>query len=69
MGLKDDLTNFCHEVFNNEWDVTEGRVVPDESKLTLKNTAVTVEAAVLYSDLSGSTAMVDGWKNWFAAEI
>jgi len=70
MGLKDDLTNFCHDVFNGKWDVTAGRVVPDESsKLTLKNTAITIDGAVLYSDLSGSTAMVDGWKNWFAADI
>jgi len=69
MGLKDDLTDFCHDVFNSKWDMTEGRVVPDENKLTLKNTAITIEGAVLYSDLSGSTAMVDGWKNWFAADI
>jgi class 3 adenylate cyclase len=70
MGLKDELTTFCHDVFHSKWETTEGRKVPDEdSKLTLKNTAITIEGTVLYADLDGSTSMVDGYRNWFAAEI
>ncbi|MBZ3234492.1 adenylate/guanylate cyclase domain-containing protein [Xanthomonas perforans] len=70
MGLKDELTTFCHDVFNGNWETTEGKNVPDEdSRLTLKNTAITIDGTVLYADLDGSTAMVDGYKNWFAAEI
>jgi class 3 adenylate cyclase len=70
MALKDELTAFCHDVFHSKWETTEGRKVPDEdSKLTLKNTAITIDGTVLYADLDGSTAMVDGYKNWFAAEI
>lgn len=70
MGLKDELTTFCHDVFHGKWETTEGKKVPDEdSKLTLKNTAITIDGTVLYADLDGSTAMVDGYKNWFAAEI
>jgi class 3 adenylate cyclase len=70
MGLKDELTTFCHDVFHSKWETTEGRKVPDEdSKLTLKNTAITIDGTVLYADLDGSTAMVDRYKNWFAAEL
>lgn len=70
MGLKDELTTFCHDVFHSKWETTEGKKIPDEdSRLTLKNTAITIEGTVLYADLDGSTAMVDGYKNWFAAEI
>lgn len=70
MALKDDLTDFCHDVFHGKWETTEGRKVPDEgSSLTLKNTAITIDGTVLYADLDGSTAMVDGYKDWFAAEI
>lgn len=70
MGLKDELNTFCHDVFYGKWETTEGKKVPDEdSKLTLKNTAITIQGTVLYADISGSTAMVDGYKNWFAAEI
>lgn len=70
MGLKDELTTFCQDVFNSAWETAEGKVVPSEdSKLTLKNTAITIDGTVLYADLSGSTSMVDAYKNWFAAEI
>lgn len=70
MSLKDDLSKFCQEVFQSSWETTDGRKVPDEdSRLTLKNTAITIEGTVLYADIDGSTAMVDGYKNWFAAEI
>jgi len=70
MGLKDELTTFCHDVFHGKWETTEGKKVPDEdSRLTLKNTAITIDGTVLYADLDGSTAMVDDYKNWFAAEI
>ena len=70
MGLKDELTTFCRDVFDSAWETTEGKVVPSEdSKLTLKNTAITIDGTVLYADLSGSTSMVDAYKNWFAAEI
>lgn len=70
MALKSDLTVFCDEVFRSEWELTDGQKVPDEdSKLTLKNTAITIDATVLYADLDGSTAMVDRYKNTFAAEV
>lgn len=70
MGLKDELAAFCQDVFASKWETTEGKKVPDdESRLTLKNTAITIDGTVLYADLDGSTAMVDGRKNWFAAEI
>ena len=70
MSLKDELTDFCCNTFNSEWQITEGKKTPDEdSKLTLKNTAIEISGTVLYADLDGSTEMVDGYKNWFAAEI
>ena len=47
MGLKDELTTFCHDVFHGKWETTEGKKVPDEdSRLTLKNTAITIEGTV-----------------------
>jgi class 3 adenylate cyclase len=70
MALKDELTTFCHDVFHGTWETMEGNAVPHEdSRLTLKNTAITIDGTVLYADLDGSTAMVDGYKNWFSAEI
>lgn len=70
MSLKDELTTFCSDVFKDRWTITEGRRVPDEdSRLTFSNTATTINGAVLYADLDGSTAMVDNSESWFSAEI
>ncbi len=37
------------------WSTRDGRVVPDNDDLTLKNDRVEVEAVVLYADLADST--------------
>lgn len=47
----------------------EGKKVPEAEDVKLGNDAVTLDATVLYADMSGSTALVDGYKNWFAAEV
>lgn len=56
-------------IFREAWKVTAGRVVPDEAGLTLSNTGVAIDAAVLYADLAGSTRLVDGRSREFAAEV
>lgn len=68
--LKQELTTFCADVLSSAWDTREGTKVPDEdSRLTLKNTAIEIEGTVLYADLDGSTAMVDHYDKYFSAEI
>lgn len=70
MSLENELTTFCQNILNSKWETIEGRVVPnEESNLTLKNTAIKLDGTVLYADLDESTSMVDGYKNWFSAEI
>lgn len=70
MSLKDELATFCHNVFHGKWETTESTKVPDEnSRLTLKNTAIIIDGTVLYADLDGSTGMVDRHHRWFSAEI
>lgn len=69
MTLKDDLAAFVRDTFHSAWDAREGRKVPDDTSLTLKNEAIKIDGAILYADLADSTVMVDKFKNWFAAEI
>lgn len=69
MTLKDDLTAFTRDTFYSAWDERDGRKVPDDTSLTLKNEAIKIDGAILYADLADSTVMVDKFKNWFAAEI
>ena len=67
--LENELVDFIQKSYGAIWNVREGRKVPDVDDLTAGNVAVTFEGAVLYADLTESTALVRGYNNWFAAEI
>ena len=70
MSLADDLKTQVEATFAGKWDSRDGRVVPEPEDITLGNDAVAFDrATVLYTDLSGSTSMVDTMKWWFAAEV
>jgi class 3 adenylate cyclase len=70
MSLKDDLQTQVKTIFSGgRWSEREGTVVPSDESIALGNDAVKLDATVLYADMADSTALVDGHKNWFAAEI
>ncbi len=64
-----ELTTLVKDVLNTAWATREGRVVPEASDLKLGNDAITLDGTVLYADLADSTGLVQGYKNWFAAEV
>lgn len=64
-----EILDQIKSVFATEWKIREGRQVPSDSNVQLGNDAVLIEATVLYADMAESTSLVDGFKNWFAAEI
>ena len=68
MGLKADLNSEVKKIYADEWDRRDGRKIPKDSDLTSGNTAVDLDAAILYTDLSASTKLVDNYQDWFAAE-
>ena len=70
MTLKEELEAFCSTTFREAWDTREGRVVPNDDSLPLKNVGVKFdEATVLYADLTDSTGLVSGKLDAFAAEV
>lgn len=69
VALKDDLKAQVTTFFTAQWTRRDGQVVPDDTSIRLNNDGVDIEGAVLYADLRASTAMVDGYKDWFAAEV
>lgn len=69
MGLNADLESQVKTILRSTWSRRDGKVVPDDKSIGLGNDAVDLDATVLYADLRGSTAMVEGWKDWFAAEV
>ena len=69
MPLKNELEVYVQKVLDEQWQRRSGQKVPDTDDVALKNEAVELDATVLYADLAGSTKMVKGYKDWFAAEI
>jgi class 3 adenylate cyclase len=69
MSLADDIGNEVAAIFAGQWSTRNGTVVPEQTDLKLSNDAVRLDAAVLYADLDGSTAMVDSQQPHFAAEV
>src|SRR2546423_14938 len=69
MSFKTDLESEVKEIFESQWTVREGEVVPDPEDLQLGNDAVKLHATVLYADMADSTDLVDRHKHHFAAEV
>jgi class 3 adenylate cyclase len=69
LGLKNDLQDQVKDIFGDQWDVTDGRVVPEPESIGLGNNAIKLDATVLYADMADSTKMVDDNGANYAAEI
>lgn len=69
MTLKDELDLYVQKTVDERWERRAGQKVPDTDDLPLRNLAVELDATVLYADLASSTKMVEGYKNWFAANV
>lgn len=63
--LKKEVT----DIFKSTWTQRDGQKVPNLEALRLGNDAVTMSATVLYADLVESTALVNDYKDNFAAEV
>lgn len=65
-----DILADVRNVFGNKWTTHDAQDVPSLEELRLSaNDAAEFDATVLYADMEGSTDLVRGYKNWFAAEI
>jgi len=56
-------------ILATDWQRRKGVKVPEAEDVRLGNDAVELDATVLYADLADSTGLVQGFKDWFAAEI
>ncbi len=69
MGLKSDIETYTANTFSEVWTTRKGTVVPESSNIALKNDAVELDGTVLYTDLDGSTSMVETKRPEFSAEV
>jgi|WetSurMetagenome_2_1015567.scaffolds.fasta_scaffold19811_5 class 3 adenylate cyclase len=57
------------EVLSARWQRRSSTAVPEAESVRLGNDAVEIDGTVLYADLVDSTGLVQGYKDWFAAEV
>jgi class 3 adenylate cyclase len=69
VSTRSDVESEVHEIVSTVWTETETDSVPEPEDLSLGNQAKHLEGTVLYADLAGSTAMVDGYTWEFSAEV
>jgi class 3 adenylate cyclase len=69
MGTTEDMMKEVREALKTTWQRREGRKVPEAEDVQLGKDAVCVKGTVLYADVADSTALVKGYKDWFAAEV
>ncbi|RLB74060.1 MAG: adenylate/guanylate cyclase domain-containing protein [Deltaproteobacteria bacterium] len=69
MSFEDDLKKEVRSFFRTQWEVTDGKVIPEPDSIGLGNKAKKLDIAILYADMAESTNLVDGYKPLYAAEI
>lgn len=69
MTTSEEMMDEVYEIFGTRWDRRDGREVPEAEDVQLGKDAVELDGTVLYADLVDSTGLVQGYKDWFAAEV
>jgi class 3 adenylate cyclase len=69
MKTAEEIIADVKDILATKWVSRKGILVPEPEDISLGNDAVKLEGSVLYADMADSTALVDRFKDWFAAEI
>jgi len=69
MKKSEEILTEVKNILSTAWQTRDGRKVPEPSDIKLGNDAVKLDGTVLYADITDSTGLVKGHKDWFAAEV
>jgi class 3 adenylate cyclase len=69
MKSSHEILSEVRTIFATKWETREGKKVPEAEDVRLGNDAVTLDGTVLYADMTDSTALVNNFKDWFAAGV
>jgi class 3 adenylate cyclase len=69
MKTAQEIISEVEEILSTKWKNRDGVKIPEPEDIQLGNDAVSLEGTVLYADMADSTGLVNGFKNWFAAEV
>jgi class 3 adenylate cyclase len=56
-------------ILATKWQTRKGTKIPEPEDVKLGNDAVLLDGTVLYADVADSTGLVNGYQDWFAAEV
>ncbi len=68
-AINDELERWVRDTLDSEFTRRDGQKIPSTDELKLGNDAVDLDGTVLYADLSGSTKLVEDYRDWFAAKV
>jgi len=66
---KEEIIKGVSDFFTGDYDITEGRVIPDVADINLGKIGKEVELAMLFIDIRESTKIVDGLRRTTAARM
>lgn len=69
MKTGQEIISNIKDILATKWQTRNGSKVPEPEDIKLGNDAVQLDGTVLYADMADSTALVNGFKDWFAAEV
>jgi len=69
VAILEEIQKEIKEILETKWERRDGNVVPEPDDVQLGNDAICLEGTALYADLADSTALVNRFKDHFAAEV
>ena len=69
MKTAEEIFSQVKEILATKWEKRKGTKIPEPEDIQLGNDAVLLDGTVLYADMADSTALVNQYKDWFAAEV
>jgi len=69
MATKEEIIKGVDDFFGGDYDITEGRVIPDVADIALGKIGKEIELAMLFIDIRESTKIVDGLRRTTAARM
>jgi class 3 adenylate cyclase len=69
MVSRDDIITGVDDFFGGDYEITEGRIIPEVSDLSFGKNGKEIEVAMLFIDIRESTKIVDGLRRTTAAKM
>jgi len=69
MVSREDIINSVDNFFNGNYEITEGRVIPDVDDIQFAKSGTEIELAMLFIDIRESTKITDGLRRTTAAKM